>query len=185
MKQFVISGCRVAGASVCALFMLMPALIAADLVRVRPLHRDDRILVSFELTDAFSEKVLASIRSGLPTTFSYEVELRRAIRFWFDRTVAATTLAASVRYDNLTRRYHLSRTQDGRVEASEVVENEERVRDAMTMFERLPLFSAMPLEANSEYYLRVSARTRPRGNWFVWPWSRATASGSAAFTFIP
>ena len=185
MKQFVISGCRVAGAGVCALFVLVPALIAADLVRVRPLYRDDRILVSFELTDAFSEDVLASIHSGLPTTFSYQVELRRAIGFWFDRTVAATTLAASVRYDNLTRRYHLSRTQDGRVEASEVVEEEARVRDAMTMFERFPLFSSTPLEANSEYYLRVSARTRPRGNWFVWPWSRVTASGSAVFTFLP
>ena len=167
------------------MFVLVPALIAADLVRVRPLHRDGQIFVSFELADAFSEEIRAAIRSGLPTTFSYDVELRRAIRFWFDRTVAATTVAASVRYDNLTRRYHLSRTQDGRVEASEVVDAMEQARDAMTTFDRLPLFNATPLEANSEYYLRVSARTRPRDGWVVWPWSRATASGSAAFTFIP
>ena len=174
-----------AGASAAAVFVLVPVLIAADVVRVRPLHRDGQVFVSFELTDAFSDEIRAAIRSGLPTTFSYDVELRRAIKFWFDRSVASTTIAASVRYDNLTRRYHLSRTQDGRVEASEVVEAEETARDAMTTFDRVPLFSSTPLEANSEYYLRVRAQTRPRSAWVVWPWKRATASGSAKFTFIP
>jgi len=176
---------RGVGVTLCALLVLVPALVAADLVRVRPLHRDGQIFVSFELTDAFSEEMRAAIRSGLPTTFSYDVELRRAIRFWFDSTVASTTVAASVQYDNLTRRYHLSRTQDGRVDTSEVVDNEETARDTMTTFDRLPLFSATPLEANSEFYLHVDVRTRPHNGWFAWPWSRATASGSAKFTFIP
>ena len=89
------------------------------------MQRDGRIFVSFELTDAFSSDIRAAIRSGLPTTFSYDVELRRAIAFWFDHTLTSTTLAASVKYDNLTRRYHLLRSQDGRVEEAEVVEDEE------------------------------------------------------------
>jgi len=82
---------------------------------VRPIARDGQLLVSFELSDAFSADVRDAIQSGLPTTFSYDVELRRGSSL-FDRTVASMTVEASVRFDNLTRRYQMSRIVDGRVE---------------------------------------------------------------------
>ena len=185
MTRAIVKVCRALGAVLCAMVVLVPVLTAADLVRVRPLQRDGRIFVSFELADAFSGDILAAIGSGLTTTFSYDVELRRAIAFWFDRTMTSTTLAASVKYDNLTRRYHLSRSQDGRVEEAQVIQDEDTARDLMTHFDRLPLFSTTPLEANAEYYLQISARTRPQNGWFFWPWHRAAASRSAKFTFIP
>ena len=185
MTRALITGCRAAGAVLVAVLLLVPVLAAVDLIHVRPLHRDGQIFVSFELTDAFSDEIREAIRSGLPTTFSYDLELRRALTFWFDETIASTTLAASVQYDNLTRRYHLSRSQDGRVSESQVVEDLEKARALLTTVDRLPLFSATPLEANAEYYLRVSAQTRPQSTWFFWPWRRAAASGSAKFTFIP
>jgi hypothetical protein len=39
------------------------------------------------------------------------------------------------------------------------------------------------LEANTEYYVRVRAHTRPHSGWFFWPWG-GTALGLAKFTFI-
>ena len=44
---------------------------------VTPIQRDGQVLVSFELTDAFSPDVRDAIQSGLPTTFSYEIDMRR------------------------------------------------------------------------------------------------------------
>ena len=92
-----------------------------------------------------------------------------------------------MRYDNLTRRYQVSRLQDGRVEATRVVEDEALVRSWMTEFDRIPLFSSTALEPNTEYYVRVRAQTRPRNNIFFlpWDWEREAASGFAKFTFIP
>ena len=45
--------------------------------------------------------------SGLPTTFTYDVELRRPSTFWFDKLVDSARIAVTVRFDPLTRRYHV------------------------------------------------------------------------------
>ena len=163
------------------------AVLAADAadITVTPLARDGQVLVSFELSDGFTADVRDAIQSGLLTTFSYELELRRGTAVWFDRTVASVTITATVRFDNLTRRYQMSHAIDGRVEDAQPTENLDRVRDWMTKFDHVPLLKTSALEANGEYYVRVRAHTQSRNAWFVWPWDRGAALGRATFTFIP
>jgi hypothetical protein len=152
---------------------------------IAPIARDGQVLVSFELSDGFTDDVRDAIQSGLPTTFSYDLELRRGTAAWFDRTLAAVTITATVRFDNLTRRYQMSRTLDGRVEDARPTEEQDAVRRWMTRFEHIPLSATSTLEANGEYYVRVRARTRPRNTWFFWPWDRGLVLGRAKFTFLP
>src|SRR5512137_3046699 len=92
------------------------ALAAADAIRVVSLVKDQRIYVSFTLESGVTEDLRAAIDSGLPTAISYDVELRREAAGWFDKTLQSATVSAIVQYDNLTRRYRLSRTVDGRGE---------------------------------------------------------------------
>lgn len=176
---------RVVGGAAMVVALMVVSLRAAEIIRVAPLARDGQVLVSFELADAYTDDVREAIGSGLTTTFSYEVGLRREAPLWFDRTVESATVVASVRFDNLTRRYQLSRSHDGRVEEARVTEDEADVRLWMTQFERLPLFSSDSLAPNREYYLRVRARTQPRRTWRFWPWGRFAASAVAKFTFLP
>jgi hypothetical protein len=152
---------------------------------VAPIARDGQVLVSFELSDGLTAEVRDAIQSGLPTTFSYEVELRRGMSAWFDRTIAAVTITATVRFDNLTRRYQMSRAVDGRVEDARPTEDSAAVSRWMTHFERMPLLRTSALEANAEYYVRVRAHTRPHSAWFFRPWDRGLILGHAQFTFIP
>ena len=153
-------------------------------ISVTPIARDGQVLVSFELSDGFTAEVRDAIQSGLPTTFAYELELRRGAATWFDRTVAALTITATVRFDNLTRRYQMSRSVDGRVEDARPTEDLDAVQRWMTRFERVPLSRTSTLEANGEYYVRVRAHTRPHNAWFFWPWDRGAVLGHAKFTFI-
>jgi hypothetical protein len=163
---------------------LLQLAVEAAPIRVLPQARDGAVIVTFEFADAFTEEVQQAIHSGLNVTFLYDVELRRGVPFWIDRTVASSTVGASVQFDNLTRRHQLSRTIDGRTEPDSIVtEDEDQVRRWLTAFERLPLFTTGTLEPNGEYYVRVRARTRPRTAGF-WPWSGGV-SGDAKFTFIP
>jgi hypothetical protein len=156
----------------------------AQTIQVTPLTRDDRVLVTFHLTDAFNDDVRAAIHSGMVITFIYDVELKRGASLWIDRTMSSSTVSASVRYDNLTRRYHVTRRWDGRMEKVEVLEREDDVRDWLTSFDKLSLFSNAALEPNAEYYLRVRARTTPRNATFVWPWQNSDVAGLAKFTFL-
>jgi len=169
--------------SVLALLAVVPLL--AQSIRVTSLTRDDRVLVSFELTEVYNDDLKAAIESGLPTSITYDVELRRATSLWVDRMVGTARVTASVRFDNLTRRYQLSVMHDGRVEDSRVTDDEQAVQQGLTTFTRLPLFRTSLLEPNAEYYVRVRAQTRPRNSLFVLPWERGGVLGSAKFTFLP
>lgn len=164
--------------------IVVPASVNAQTIQVTPLTRDDRVLVTFRLSDVFTDDVRAAIHSGLTITFIYDVELKRGAALWIDRTMASSTVSAGVRYDNLARRYHVTRRWDGRMDRVEVLEREEDVRDWLTNFDKLPLFSNTTLETNAEYYLRVRARTTPRNASFVWPWQGSDVAGLAKFTFL-
>ena len=159
-------------------------LVAAD-VRVTPLVRDGRVWVSFGLADGFTAEVREAILSGLPITFTYDIELRRSVPFWPDRTLTTASIALSDKYDNLTRSHQLARTLDGRVEANKVTEDEADVRRWLTGLDAVQLFATSALEANTEYYVRIRARTQPNDSMFRWPWDRGLASANANFTFIP
>jgi len=165
-------------------FIVVPASIQAQTIQVTPLTRDDRVLVTFRLNDVFTDEVIGAIHSGMTITFTYDVELRRGAALWIDRSMASSRVAASVRYDNLTRRYHVERRWDGRMDKVEVLEREEDVRDWLTNFDKLPLFSNTTLEPNAEYYLRVRAKKTPRNASFVWPWQGSDVAGLAKFTFL-
>jgi hypothetical protein len=162
----------------------VPLLHAAEGIRIVPIVRDGTVLVSFKLSDGFTEDVRAVIRSGLRTTFTYHVDLRFNVPVWIDRTVASAVITNTVQYDNLTRRHTVMRTLDGRVEDSLVTEDENVVRDLMTTFDRLTLFRASRLEPNREYYIRIRAQASPSSGAFLWPWNGGP-SGQAKFTFIP
>ena len=156
---------------------------AEEGLRIVPLVREDKVLVTFELADGFSADVREAIASGLRTTFTYTVELRMEVPAWVDRTIDSAVVSTSDKFDNLTRRHSLMRTLDGRVEESIVTDDEATVRRFLTSMDRLPLFRTAKLEPNREYYVRVSVRARPQGG-SILGWANAI-SGLAKFTYIP
>ena len=174
------------GVAVCAVSVATPRVgRAQDDVRVTTLAREGRVLVSLELHGAYTAEIRDAVVSGLETTFSFDIELRRAVAFWLDRTVDRASVSVSVQYDGLSGRYRVTRTVDGRVDQVQVVEEEAAVRQLVATLERLPLFSTRELEANGDYRVRVRVDTRPRTSWFRWPWGRTAALGRASFTFLP
>jgi hypothetical protein len=174
MKKFV---------AACLVLMTVP-MVAAD-VRVRPVVRDGGVWVSFGLADGFTPDVREAVLTGLPITFTYDIELRRNVPIWPDRTLTSATIAVSVRYDTLTRRHQLARTLDGRIEANRLTDDESDVRSWLTGIDGVRLCATSNLEANTEYYVRVRARTQPHDSWVFWPWDRGLVSANANFTFIP
>lgn len=152
--------------------------------KIVPIPRPDNILyVSFDLEDGFTDDVRAAIQSGLKTTFTYDVELRLDVPGWVDRTIGTSSVTASVEYNNLLRRYTLTRVVDGKQDEQKQVESEAQVRQWLTHFSQLPLFRTYQLEGNRDYYVRVRATARPGNGSMLWPFGAAT-SAMAKFTFI-
>jgi hypothetical protein len=154
-------------------------------LEVVPLPRDGEVLVSFKLNEKLTDDVRAAIQSGLTIKFVYKVELRRSSAVWLDRTLETAIVAATLRYDTLTRQYHVSRSVDARTEWADVTTQEDVAWRWLTKdFSRLSLFRKVALETNGEYYVRVRANASPRNASFIWPWAGDDAVGFAKFTFI-
>lgn len=154
-------------------------------LQVAPLERDGQLLVSFKLAQEPTEEIRTAIHSGLTISLVYKVDLRRGSATWFDRTIASTVVTATVRYDNLTRRYSVSRMVDGRTDRADFTDREDVAWAWLTnQFEKLPLFRSVSLENNGEYYVRVRAHTTPRNMAFVWPWQADDVVGLAKFTLV-
>jgi hypothetical protein len=152
-------------------------------LRIVPLVREDRVLVSFDLQDGFTDEVRAAIKSGLKTTFTYDIDLRLDVPGWVDRTIGTSTIGASVEYDNLTRRYAVSRVVDGHVDDTKVTEDERVAREYLTSLAHAPLFRTSVLEPNRDYYIRIRATARPSNGSILWPFGSGT-SAMAKFTFV-
>jgi hypothetical protein len=154
-------------------------------LQVTTVARDGRVQVTCAVSGGLPADMDEALRSGLMTTFTYDVELRRSVSVWVDRSLASAAVIASAQLDTLTGRFQVSRSVDGRIEDSRVSADRADVTKFLTTFERLPLFTTGDLEPNVEYVVRVRLRTRPRVNWFFWPFNRSDAAGFARFALIP
>lgn len=158
---------------------------AEQTLQVAPLARDGQVLVSFKLAEDPTDDIRAAIHSGLTISLVYKVDLRRSSPAWFDRTISSAVVTATVRYDNLTRRYSVTRMIDGHIDRADTIDREEAAWAWLTsQFEKLPLFRSVSLETNGEYYVRVRAHTTPRNMSFVWPWQADDVVGLAKFTLV-
>ena len=158
---------------------------AQPTLQVIPLARDGQVYVSFRLGEAFTEQVKAAVHSGMTISFVYKVDLMRSSALWVDRTLGSAVVTATVKYDNLTRRYSVTRKLDGRTERAEQMDREEAVQEWLTTdFDKLLLFRDVQLERNSEYIVRVRAHTTPRNAGFIWPWQGHDVMGLAKFTVV-
>src|SRR6267378_4883739 len=157
------------------------AVRSEETLRITPFINGNRVVVSFELNDAYTDAVREAIASGLRTTFTYQLELRTP--GWIDRTVGTAIVATTDQYDNLTRRHTLTRTVDGRVEDVLVTEDDAIVKTWLTKWSRVPVADTAKLDAARDYYVRVTTRTRPLGGSLLGV--TKTITGQVKFTFIP
>lgn len=154
---------------------------AEESLRITPFISDGRVVVSFELNDAYNDGVREAIASGLRTTFTYQLDLRTPA--WVDRTVATTIVATTDQYDNLTRRHTLTRTVDGRIEDVLVTEDDGVVKTWLTKWTRVPVADTARLDPARDYYVRVTTHAKPLGGSLLG--LTKTITGQARFTFVP
>jgi hypothetical protein len=159
------------------------AVLRAESLRIVPITSEGNVVVTFELSDAYTDEIRQAIASGLRTTFTYDIELRMVVPTWVDRTVATAAVSISDQYDNLTRRHSLSRSIDGRSIDAIVTDDDTVVKKWLTTLTRLPLIEEAKLDPNRDYYVRISARARPHGGSMV-GWANSIV-GQAKFILIP
>jgi len=157
----------------------------ADIVDLVPVIRDNGVLVSFRVEDAFDDDIAHDIETGLPVTFRYNIELKQVRAMWFDEKLSFRRILTTVAYDNLTQRYSLTRAVDGEIDHTEIVADVSAMQRFMTTFDSLKLFDVSRMSGNEDYYLRVSGVMKQGNLLLLIPWDTGTGWHEAHFTYLP
>ena len=175
---------RVLAGTVVCVALAAAVLLAADLKVTPVITPDGKVVASFTAPSAMTSDTREVVRSAVPVTFAFSVELKRPATLWFDKTLGAATVQAKVKFDTLEGRYLVSKQLNDHVIWSDQTDSEDQMRAWITQFDRIPIETRDPLEQNGEYYVQVKLHVSPRQHFPLWPFGRDDGSGRADFTFI-
>jgi hypothetical protein len=133
-----------------------------------------KVSVRFTLAGAFQNgEMVEALKSGLPTSFTYSIEIFRDRPNWFDDSIAKARVEVICTYNSLTREYLLNLRRDKHLVRSETFMDLAELERAMTTVDEADLFE---IGARKPYKLKVRARAELMRGWlmYVIPWEVAT-----------
>jgi len=169
--------------SIVLVLAAVTAVHAADIQNLQLALEEDGLRVGFTLTDTFTDEVMARIRSGLETTFTMRIRVDQEREFWFNRRIRQRLLTLSCSYENISRVYRVTKSLDGNVFESVVVETESQMKKAMSTITRLKIMDNVTLARNEDYIVKVKGELLNRYVLLVVPWDFDTPWREKRFTF--
>jgi hypothetical protein len=114
------------------------------------------VSVRFNLINAFADHDLVSaLQSGLPTSFSYIVEIFHDRPKWWDEGISRTRIEVVATFNSVTREYLLSYRRDRKLVRSEAFSDLESLERRMTAIDEPNLF---PIGGRRFYKLKVRVK---------------------------
>jgi Domain of unknown function (DUF4390) len=136
---------------------------------VRISFEKPQIRLSFKLLGAFDDSLRKRLDSGLPTSFTFQFELLRMRKSWFDKSVESGSLQVGAMYNAVTREYLINFKHDGNLIESRVVKDLTDLEAAMTAHDGFPVFPTEGLSPETRMRVRVRAELGTKTVFFFIP----------------
>ena len=132
-----------------------------------------KVSVHFTLANVFTSDVVEALQSGLPTSFTYAVEIFRDRPNWFDDGIAAARIEVICTFNSVTREYLLNYRRNRHLVRSETFTDLPSLERAMTTIDEPELFD---IDGRKPHKLKVRVKADlERGwVWYVIPWEVST-----------
>jgi hypothetical protein len=133
--------------------LVSPQTASADNAMIRDLlvtNNSSHLLVYARVTNCFTKEIEAAILAGVPTTFTYILELFQERSWWLDKKMIHSTIRHTIKYDNVKKLFHVS--ADGEKEATAFPDFESAKR-SMADLNGVPLVPLKVLKKNEHYYV--------------------------------
>jgi hypothetical protein len=133
-----------------------------------------KVSVLFTLADGFQNgEMIQALQSGLPTSFTYEVEIFRDRPNWFDESIDRLRIEVICTLNSVTREYLLNYRRDRRLVRSETFSDLAALQNAMTTIDERDLFD---IGKRRPYKIKVRVRADLMRSWrfYIVPWEITT-----------
>jgi Domain of unknown function (DUF4390) len=142
----------------CYLFLVFPlssysrdAKIADIVVTIN----DYRVTVYARVTNCYTKKMESAILAGVPTTFTFLVDLYQEKANWFDEKISNVVVKQTIKYDNVKKVFYISSA--GGQKKSEFQEFD-GAKKAMSELNGIAVSSVMDLQNDKSYYILIKAK---------------------------
>ncbi|MGD8703468.1 MAG: DUF4390 domain-containing protein [Desulfosarcina sp.] len=128
----------------------------AELANIIVTNTRDDLLVYLSVEGAFTPKMEDAIKSGVPASFSFFINLYRSRGLWFDKKLADLTITHTIKYNSLKKEYTVSRSWDSN--SPVVVQAFDTAKKLMTEIDSLNVISLGKLEKGKQYQIQAKAK---------------------------
>lgn len=147
------------------IFLLVPLLITqlplqamatqASLSEIVVSNTGEHLLVSFKVTDCFTEEMNKAIESGIDTTFTFFIKIYEKRDLWKDKTVESIKVSHTIRYDILKKHYEIILSEKGPDKI--IVKDFEEAKEMLASLEDVKAVSVDKLQNGERYRLWMMA----------------------------
>lgn len=133
-----------------------------------------QVSVRFSLANAFRNgQTVQGLQSGVPTSFTYIIEIFRDRPNWFDEGIDRSRIEVIATFNSVTREYLLNYRRDRKLVRSETFSDLRELERRMTSIEEPDLFD---IGARRAYKLKVRVKADLSRGWmlYVIPWQIST-----------
>ena len=144
-------------ALLCVCLMMQNVAYAQDasLADIIVTNTRDDLLIYMNVEGAFTEKMKTAVLSGVPTTFSFFIELYKERDLWFDFKIAGIKVTRTLKYNNLKKEFVVK--QSGGNTGPIVTQSFEEAQKLMTEIDSLKVVPLSALEKGGHYQIRAKA----------------------------
>lgn len=121
--------------------------------------RDD-LLIYLTAKEAFPPKIDKAILSGVPTTFTFYINLYRVRGLWLDKEVANIKLSHTIKYDTVKKEYVVTRSWEG--DRPLTTKSLEEAKAVMAEVDSLAVVPLKQLKKGQQYQIRTKAELSKR-----------------------
>jgi hypothetical protein len=132
--------------------------LSAENAEIRDLlvtNNANHVLVYAKVTNCFTKDIEAAILAGVPTTFTFVVDLFQQRSRWLDMKVARVTVNHTIKYDNVKKLFHVYFDGDKEPTSFQDFEGAKRV---MADLNGVSVVQLKELKQNEYYYVRIKAK---------------------------
>lgn len=118
-------------------------------------NNQDYLLVYFITKGCFTSEMNKAIQNGIPTTFTFLIELYKPRPFWPNKQLSSLKLHHTIKYDSLRQEYSVTLSERGN--QTFIMKEFSKAQEMMADVSNIQLMPLQALEKNTQYQLRIKA----------------------------
>ncbi|MCX5854213.1 MAG: DUF4390 domain-containing protein [Deltaproteobacteria bacterium] len=113
------------------------------------------VTVYARVMNCFTKKMESAIMAGVPTTFTFILELHQEHEDWFDKKIAGVVVRQTIKYDNVKKVFYVSSTE---AKQSSSFQDFEGAKKAMAELNSAVVAPVRALQKDKAYYIKIKAK---------------------------